>query len=118
MDSPHLQRPSASAPTNYTDHHSCKVAIVQVWGEQGPQEALAVERSLAMWELASRVQADPEVSAAAAARGTRLRQRWATRLPRELGGATAAPQRSVGDMTVLSRHILACLCNSRALNTR
>ena len=52
-----------------------------------------MERSLAMWELASRVQADPEVSAAATARGARLRQRWATRLPRESGGANAAPQR-------------------------
>ena len=54
-----------------------------------------MERSLAMWALASRVQADPEVSAAAAARGGRLRQRWATRLPREPGGgAGAASQRS------------------------
>ena len=68
---------------------------MQAWGEDGPQEALAVERSLAMWELASRVQADSEASAAAAARGGRLRQRWATRLPREPGGASAAPQRSV-----------------------
>ena len=54
-----------------------------------------MERSLAMWELASRVQADPEVSAAAAAaRGGRLRQRWLTRLPREPGsGGSAATQR-------------------------
>ena len=52
-----------------------------------------MERSLAMWELASRVQADPDVAAAAAARGGRLRQRWATRLPRQPGGAGAASQR-------------------------
>ena len=61
-----------------------------MWGEDGPREVLAVERSLAMWELASRVQADPEVAAAAAAQGRWPRQRWATRLPREFGSSAAA----------------------------
>ena len=89
---PHVGRARAASQASFV--------YMQVWGEDAPREALSVERSLAMWELASRVQADPEVSAAAAARGGRLRQRWATRLPREPGGASATAQRSVQQATV------------------
>lgn len=73
--------------------------MLQVWGKDGPREVLAVERSLAMWELASRVQADPEVAAAAAARGQWPRQRWATRLPRELGGSSKASRRCLRNVS-------------------
>lgn len=61
--------------------------LLQVWGDRGPREVLAVEASGAMSRLASRVWQEPEVQAAVAPRGAAPRVRWMSRLPRESGDA-------------------------------
>ena len=61
--------------------------LLQVWGDRGPREVLAVESSGAMCRLASRVWDNPAVRAAVAPLEAAPRVRWMSRLPRESGDA-------------------------------